>query len=114
MPRKFFKYDCEHYPRNPQEMLGIMAVTFGKPKDDPELKLACRMAAKTLKEDGHVIFFTKKRDPLIFKLAKRGSKPWLNQRTPSERQAFYDQMKQWSKRKKKKKEATVGWKVLKR
>ena len=122
MPRKKpFKYDCEHYPRNPQEMLGIMASTFGRSVDDPELQLACRWASKDLRETGQVVFFPRSpsgeglaRDPLIFRTAKRGSKMWLSQRTPDERQAWYDQCREWSKRKKKRKEARVGWKIIKR
>ena len=124
MPKKRgkpFKQHFEHYPRNPREMLGVMARTFKRAVDDPEIRLACRWASKTLRETGEVIFFPRNAentglapDPLIFRKAKRGSKMWLSQRTPDERKAFYDEMKAWNNRKKKKVRPTVGWKIVKR
>jgi len=117
--KKFYRNPCEHFPRDSKEMLTIMASAFRKPVDDPELKLSCRMAAKTLKEDGQVIFFPvrlsgKLSDPLIFTVAKKGSKEWLRQRTKEERNEWYNNLKSWSQNKKKRKKVSVGWKAVKR
>ena len=115
--KKYHRNPYEHFPRSSKEMLAIMSSAFSRPVDDPELKLTCRFASKTLKEYGQVIFFRptpsgKGGDPLIFTLANRGSREWLRQRTKEERDAWYASLKKWSKKKRKK--GSVEWKTVKK